>query len=77
MLIRVLNIMLQLFHGIMQGKGIPYEGNYQTFLDKKTERLRQAPRRRTTTTTNNNNNQSLSLLNFPQKFEGLNCQSTT
>jgi len=24
-----------------QGKGIPYEGNYQTFLDKKTERLRQ------------------------------------
>ncbi|EKX33144.1 hypothetical protein GUITHDRAFT_148122 [Guillardia theta CCMP2712] len=24
-----------------QGKGIPYEGNYQTFLDKKTERMRQ------------------------------------
>ena len=24
-----------------QGKGIPYEGNYATFLDKKTERLRQ------------------------------------
>ena len=24
-----------------QGKGIPYEGNYATFLDKKTERMRQ------------------------------------
>jgi len=24
-----------------QGKGVPYEGNYETFLDKKTERMRQ------------------------------------
>ena len=24
----------------VQGKGIPYEGNYATFLDKKAERIR-------------------------------------